>query len=147
MTRVFLTALLAGTLAGGLTAAAQSSQGSEKAPPAPKTLTLTGCVEKADTPNHYTIADEVNGKYDVSGSDIRKYLGMRVEAAGVPGSTKVVVKGGLWPTPNVAAGSAGTDPAKRAVAAMPGGGASGTGDVSLPTLKVRNVRTLDGACK
>jgi hypothetical protein len=111
-----------------------------------KTVTLTGCVERGSTPNQLTIADDENGKYEVSGSDIRKYVGRRVQVAGTPGSTRFRVKGGLWPTPNVAAQGGAIDPAKAAVAAQPGGGATGTGDVDLPTFKVKSIRTLDGAC-
>ncbi|MBS1819317.1 MAG: hypothetical protein JSU08_15390 [Acidobacteria bacterium] len=142
----FLTAmLLSSTLLAQQGAPADKS--SSDRPAQPRTLTLTGCVEKGVTPNQYTIADELNGKYEVSGSDIRKYLGKRVQVAGVPGSTRLRVKGGLWPTPNVAAQGGAIDPGKAAIAAQPGGGATGTGDVNLPTLKVKSVRTLDGGCK
>lgn len=128
--------------------AQQASQGkTAKQPPAPRTLTLTGCVERGDVPNQYTIADDVHGRYQVSGSDISKYVGRRVQVAGTPGSTRLRVKGGLWPTPNVAAQAGAIDPAKAAIAAQPGGGATGTGDINLPTLKVKAVRTLDGGCK
>jgi hypothetical protein len=119
----------------------------KKEPAPPRTLTLTGCVEKGTTPNQLTIQDPVNGRYEVSGSDIRKYLGRRVQVAGTPGSTRYRVKGGLWPTPNVAAQAGDIDPAKAAVAAQPGGPSSGTGDVDLPTFKVKSIRTLDKACE
>jgi len=125
-------------------AAQQSSQ--KPAPNPSKTITLTGCVEKGATPNQYTIEDELNGKYEVSGSDIKKYLGQRVQVAGTPGSTRFRIKGGLWPTPNVAA-QAGDDPVKAAIASQPGGGATGTGEVALPTFKVKSVRTLGADCR
>lgn len=147
MTRVVL-AILSSALLTVATSAQQPSSDSPAKESPPKTLTLTGCVEKSAVPNKYTIADLDNGKYEVSGSDIKRYLGKRVQVAGTPGSTKFRVKGGLWPTPNVAAqGGATMDPAKAAIAAQPGGGARGTGDIDLPTLKVRAVRTLDGGCK
>jgi hypothetical protein len=141
--------LMAGAMAAG--AAAQSAsdprrQQDRQQQPASRTVTLTGCVEKGVTPNQYTIDDRVNGKYEVSGSDIRKYLGQRVQVAGTPGSTRFRVKGGLWPTPNVAGQAGAIDPAKAAVAALPGGGARGTGEIDLPTFKVKAVRTLDNAC-
>jgi len=128
--------------------AQQPSTATDKKPETPpRTVTLTGCVVKGAAPNQYTLQDASNGKYEVSGSGINKYVGRRVQIAGTPGSTRFKVKGGLWPTPNVAAQAGAIDPAKAAVAAQPGGGATGTGDVDLPTLKVRSVRTLDGGCE
>jgi len=125
---------------------AQDSSSAGKAPPAPRVVSLTGCVEKGTTPNQYTIRDSMNGRYEVSGNDIKRYLGQRVQVAGTPGSTRFRVKGGLWPNPNVAAQAGSMDPAKAAVAAMPGGPYAGTGDIALPTFKVKAVRTLAGAC-
>jgi len=112
-----------------------------------RVVTLSGCVEKGVTPNQYTIQDSMNGRYEVSGTDIKKYLGQRVQVAGTSGSTRFRVKGGLWPNPNVAAQGGSMDPAKAAVAAMPGGPYAGTGDIALPTFKVKAVRTLDGGCE
>jgi hypothetical protein len=146
MTRAICTAVLAVTLPLSLTAQQKPSDAAKK-DTAPKVVTLSGCVEKGTTPNQYTLNDDVNGRYQVSGSGIDKYVGRRVEVAGTPGSTRFKVKGGLWPTPNVAARAGDIDPAQAAIAAQPGGGAHGTGDVDLPTLKVRSVRTLDGGCK
>jgi hypothetical protein len=140
--------LLTVTLVASVAAAGQSStQGSSKGNP--KTVTLTGCVEKGTTPNQYTLQDADGAKYEVSGGGINKFVGKRVQIAGTPGSTRLKVKGGLWPTPNVAAqgGAGSVDPAKAAVAAMPGGGAAGTGDVNLPTVKVKSIRSLDGGCR
>ncbi len=125
----------------------QDSSPAKQAPSAPRVVTLSGCVEKSVTPNQYTIQDSMNGRYEVSGTDIKKYLGQRVQVAGTPGSTRFRVKGGLWPNPNVAAQGGAMDPAKAAVAAMPGGPYAGTGDIALPTFKVKAVRTLDGGCE
>lgn len=128
-------------------AVAQESSPARKPAPAPRVVTLTGCVEKGTTPNQYTIQDVMNGRYEVSGTDIKKYVGQRVQVAGTPGSTRFRVKGGLWPNPNVAAQAGSMDPAKAAVAAMPGGPYAATGDIALPTFKVKAVRTLDGGCE
>jgi len=146
MRPAFWTALLFATMTAGLAAQSTSSE-KKPPPPPPKPLTLTGCVEKGATPYEYTIADDLNGKYEVSGSDIKKYIGQRVQVAGTAGSTRFRVKGGLWPTPNVAAQAGDIDPAKAAIAAQPGGGATGTGEVALPTFKVKSVRTLDNSCR
>jgi hypothetical protein len=154
MTRALCTAVFAVALS--LAPAAQqkspdstdkTSDSTAKKQTTPKVITLDGCVEKGSAPNQYTLNDDVNGRYQVSGSDIAKYVGRRVEVAGTPGPTKFKVKGGLWPTPNVAAQAGAIDPVQAAIASQPGGGAAGTGSVDLPTLKVRSVRTLDGGCK
>ena len=139
-----LTVICATSIAG----AAQSSSQTDAKQSAPKTITLAGCVEKVAGPStRYTMQGADGSKYEVSGGGINKFVGKRVEIAGIPGSTRLKVKGGLWPTPNVAAQGGAVDPAKAAVAAMPGGGASGTGDVNLPTVKVRSIRSLDGVCE
>ena len=147
MTARFLCALLVVVGSLGLSAQQPNSQSEKKAQPTPKTLTLTGCVEKGDTPNQYTLQDAANGRYEVSGSGINKFVGKRVQIAGTPGSNRFRVKGGLWPTPNVAGQAGAIDPAKAAIASQPGGGATGTGDINLPTLKVRSIRPLDGGCE
>jgi len=147
MRRAFWTALLVASFSFGLAAGQSAPEKGKNEPRTPKTLTLTGCVEKGSTPNQFTLADDVNGKYEVSGSDIKKYVGRRVQVAGTPGSTRFRIKGGLWPTPNVAAQAGSIDPAQAAVAAQPGGPSSGTGQIDLPTLKVKAVRTLDGGCE
>jgi hypothetical protein len=146
MNRGSLTAVLTSVLAASVAAQQGPARTDQKEQSGPRTLTLTGCVEKGVTPNQYTIADDQNGKYEVSGSDIKKYLGRRVQVAGSPGSTRFRVKGGLWPTPNVAGQAGAIDPVKAAIAAQPGGGALGTGEIDLPTFKVKAVRTLDGGC-
>ena len=147
MTARSLCALLFAVTSLHLSAQQPSTTTDKKSESPSRTVTLTGCVVKGATPNQYTLQDASNGKYELSGSSIKKYVGRRVQIAGTPGSTRFKVKGGLWPTPNVAAQAGAIDPAKAAVAAQPGGGATGTGDVDLPTLKVKSVRTLDGGCE
>ncbi|HUR34993.1 MAG TPA: hypothetical protein VM032_14420 [Vicinamibacterales bacterium] len=143
--KVWWIALFVTVVGVGPGAQAPAERKSRPAAP-PRPITLTGCVEKGATPNQYTLADAVNGKFEVSGSDIKKYLGRRVQVAGTPGSTRFRIRGGLWPTPNVAAQAGDIDPARAAIAAQPGGGALGTGEIDLPTFKVKAVRTLDSAC-
>jgi hypothetical protein len=147
MKRVIAVAMLGAALGVGVAAQQAAAPAEKKDQAPPKTLTLTGCVEKGATSKQYTLEDVQNGKYEVSGSDINKYVGQRVQVSGTPGSTRFKVKGGLYPSPNVAAQAGDIDPAKAAVAAQPGGPSSGTGEVNLPTLKVKSVRTLDNACK
>jgi len=112
-----------------------------------KTLTLVGCVEKGNTPNQFTLSDDQSGKYVVTGARIGRYVGLRVEIAGVSDNSKFKVKGGLWPTANVAGQAGAIDPARAAVAAQPGGPASATGEVDLPKVVVKSVRALDARCR
>ncbi|MGE0450480.1 MAG: hypothetical protein AB7Q29_12975 [Vicinamibacterales bacterium] len=143
MKRAILTSVL--LMLAGAAGSAQDAQ--PKPQERSRTLTLTGCVEKGNTPSQFTINDPVNGKYEVSGNRIQRYVGQRVEAAGTRGSTRFRVKGGLWPNPNVAAQGGNMDPARAAVAAQPGGPYSGTGEIDLPTFKVKSVRTVSGGCE
>jgi hypothetical protein len=143
MPSTMLTVMFAASIA----AAGQSSSRTDTKTAPPRTVTLTGCIEKASTPTKYTIQDADGSKYEVSGGGIQKFVGKRVQISGTPGSTRLKIKGGLWPTPNVAAQGGAIDPAKAAVAALPGGGATGTGDVDLPTVKVKSIRSLDGGCR
>lgn len=133
--------------AASFAAAQDKPAAAQKNAPTPTTLTLTGCVEKGSTPNQFTLADTENGKYQVRGNRIGRYLGQRVEIAGVRDTSKLAVKGGLWPSPNVAGQAGAIDPTKAAVAAQPGGPSSGTGDVNLPTLRVKSVKTVTGGCR
>jgi hypothetical protein len=111
-----------------------------------KTLTLSGCVVKGKAqPNQFTLDDEQNGKYQLSGNQIGHYLGQRVEIAGTADTAKLKIKGGLWPTPNAAA--QGGDQVRTAIASQPGGGSAGTGDTDLPSFRVKSVRTIEGGCQ
>jgi hypothetical protein len=50
---------------------------------ASKMVTLSGCVAKGNgQPNQITLDDQQNGKYQLSGNRIGKYLGRRVEVSG-----------------------------------------------------------------
>lgn len=146
MTRVFRAIVFAASL---VPAAASAQQTTTPAPKkeASRPITLTGCVAKGSTPTSYTLTDMENGKYEVSGSGIDRYVGRRVQVAGSAGSTRFRMKGGLWPSPNVAAQAGDIDPARAAVAAQPGGPYSGTGEVALPTFKVKSIRTISGGCE
>jgi hypothetical protein len=114
----------------------------------PKTVTLSGCVMKGNgQPNQITLDDEQNGKYQLSGNRIGKYLGQRVEIAGSADTSRLKIKGGLWPTPNAAGQAGAIDPVRAAIAAQPGGPSFGTGDADLPSFKVKSIRALDGGCQ
>lgn len=109
-------------------------------------VTLTGCVERGSMPNQFTLSDVQNGRFQVSGNRIARYLGRRVEINGTTMPRKLQARGGLWPSPNAAAQAGAMDPARAAVEAQPGGSSTGTGDVDLPRFSVKSVRALDGKC-
>lgn len=111
----------------------------------PRPVTLSGCVERGTGPNEYTIDDDQSGKFRVSGGRISRFVGQRVEVTGNVNSSRLRLRLGLYPSPN-AAGQAGTDPVKSAMAGQPGGAAAGTGAVSLPELQVRTVKSVEGGC-
>lgn len=118
----------------------------KKSGSAPKTISLSGCVTRVDkSPDHYMLEDATEGKYRLSGINLRDYIGQNVLIAGAVVETKrLVIKGGLTPTPNVAAQAGAMDPARAAVASA--GGAAGPGTVELPEFKVRSVRPASGGC-
>ncbi len=75
----------------------------QKTPPPPEPLTLTGCVSAKPDGGDYTFTDGDGGnQYRLTGKDIRKYAGQKVEVV-AERPKKFTVKGGLYPSPNVAA--------------------------------------------
>jgi hypothetical protein len=112
----------------------------------PEMITLSGCIVRGEhTPSQYTLDDKVAGTFRLTGTDVRDYLGRRVQiVGGIPSAKRLVIKGGLTPNPNVAAQGSSIDPARAAVAAQ--GGSAGPGNVELPEFKVKSVRPVSGAC-
>ena len=121
----------------------------KKAPAAPagKTISLSGCVVRGEkTPEQYTLVDATEGKYRLTGVNLRDYIGQRVQIAGGVAETKrLTIKGGLMPNPNVAAQAGAMDPARAAMASA--GGVAGPGTVVLPEFKVKSVRPVSGGCR
>jgi hypothetical protein len=120
---------------------------------APKTTTpveplkLTGCVSsKAGATGDYTFTADAGTKYRLTGKDSRKYRGKKVEVteATIKG---VTIRGGLYPSPNVAGQAGAIDPAQAAIAAQPGGGARGVDGSELPEFRASRVRVVEGACQ
>ena len=135
--------VLALTLAVTLPLGAQDKKASSKSP---KTISLSGCVVRGETtPDRFTLEDATQGKYRLSGINLRDYIGQRVTIAGALVEAKrLTIKGGLLPNPNVAAQAGAMDPARAAVASA--GGAAGPGTVDLAEFKVRSVRPVSGGC-
>ena len=119
---------------------------SKPAKPAPEVLTLSGCVVRGEAaPNQYTIEDKTAGSYRLTGTDLRDYIGRRVELiGGIPSPRRLKIVGGLTPSPNVAAQAGDMDPARAAVAGA--GGSAGPGVVQLPEFRVKSVRPVSGGC-
>jgi hypothetical protein len=112
----------------------------------PEMITLSGCIVRGEhAPGQYTIDDKAAGTFRLTGTNVRDYLGRRVQIIGdIPTAKRLVIKGGLTPNPNVAAQGSSIDPARAAVAAQ--GGAAGPGNVELPEFKVKSVRPVSGSC-
>jgi len=142
MRHASLTIALAVTCAYHLGAAQEKSSGKK----APKTVSLSGCVVRGEkASDQYTIEDTTEGKYRLSGVNLKDYLGQRVQIAGAIVETKrLTIKGGLTPNANVAAQAGAMDPARAAVASA--GGSAGPGSVVLPEFKVKSVRPVSGGC-
>jgi hypothetical protein len=85
------------------------------------------------------------GQYRLNGKGIKKFAGQRVELV-VGRSKALTIRGGLWPSPNVAARGGDIDPAQEAIARQPGGGGSGAG-ADLPELRVTRLKGVEGECR
>lgn len=146
MRAIHLVASLLAVAASGIAAQSTPPQPSSKPP---KSITLTGCVAE-DTANagHYSLQDFSNGTttYRLTGTDVRKYLGRRVELVGAAQPPKLKIVGGLTPNPNVAAQAGAIDPTKAAMAAQGAEGNAQPGAIEVPVLKVRTVRAVQGDC-
>jgi hypothetical protein len=109
---------------------------------------LVGCV--SDDPGAsgaFTLDESGGSKYRLTGKSVRKYAGRMVRLVGGPQGKRLSIRGGLWPSPNVAAQAGAIDPAQASIARQPGGAASGTGGVDLPEFRVVSVRGVDGSCR
>lgn len=123
------------------------AQKSEPSKAAPKAITLTGCVERGESaPDQFALSENKGSQsYRLTGTDLRDYVGRRVQiVGGVASSKKLKIVGGLTPSANAAAQAGAMDPSKAATAAA--GGSAGPGTVELPEFRVKSVRPIDGSC-
>jgi hypothetical protein len=132
-------------------AAAQDAKPSAKAAATDsKEIRLNGCISR-DTirPGQFNFLDNDSGdRYRLTGKGgLRKFVGRRVEIVGGPPGKGVTFRTGLWPSPNVAAQAGALDPAKAAVANLPGGAADAVPASPLPEFKVIRLRGVEGACQ
>jgi hypothetical protein len=148
-----LTSVQRGLFAAALAAiislpAAAQQQGTASRPSDKNSpIALTGCVSPAPgATGAFTFQETDGAKYRLSGKGMRKFAGQKVEIVG--GSPKgFTIRGGLLPSPNIAAQAGALDPAQVAIASQPGGTATAGTGVDLPEFRVARVRGLDGACQ
>ena len=148
---------MTGYLTGSLLAAvlvlqpqlAVSAQDAKTAPKeSAKEIRLNGCISQDKRmPGQINFQDvESGGRYRLTGKNLKKFVGQRVEIVGGPPGKGVTFRTGLWPSPNVAAQAGAMDPAQAAVARMPGGAADAPGATVLPEFRVTRLRGVDGSC-
>jgi len=111
-------------------------------------VTLTGCLSA--TPGQtgdYTFTNDADGnRFRLTGTNVRKMAGQKVQVVEAT-AKKLTIRGGLYPSPNVAAQAGDIDPVTAAIAKQPASaGVSGTGG-DLPELRVNRVSSAPGACQ
>ncbi|HTI40946.1 MAG TPA: hypothetical protein VL693_03895 [Vicinamibacterales bacterium] len=145
LTGSLVTAML--VLQAAATASAQDAKTPAKE--ASKELRLNGCISRdARTPGQFNFREDDSGdRYRLTGKNLKKFVGQRVEIVGGPPGKGITFKTGLWPSPNVAAQAGAMDPAQAAVARMPGGAADAPGASALPEFHVIRLRGVEGACQ
>ena len=135
-------------LATMLLAVALAPQGADQKTTTPvEPLKLVGCVSAKPDRGDYTFTDAEGGnRYRLTGKDIRKYAGQKVEVE-QERPKRFQIKGGLYPSPNVAAQAGALDPVESGIATQPGSGAAtGTG-TPLPEFRAGRLRAVTGACQ
>jgi hypothetical protein len=128
------------------TIAEQSTQPNTAKKKPAKVVSLTGCVQPDEsTPQQFVIEDATQGRYRLSGKDLREYLGRRVVVDGGVVVKGVAIKGGLTPNPNIAAQAGALDPSRAAVqaATQPSGPVI---DPGLPEFRVKKIAASTGSC-
>lgn len=135
-------------VAAALSASAAAAQQTSSARP-DEPITLTGCVSSTRAGSgEFTFTDPASGgKYRLTGKSVRKFAGQMVEIVGGGRGKRLSVRGGLWPSPNIAGQVGAIDPATASIARQPGGAASGAAEPTLPEFNVVRVRGVDGSCR
>jgi len=114
-----------------------------------KPIVMSGCVAGASgsaTSRQYLFTDASDGsKYLLTGADVGRYIGQRVEVVGGPETRRLRIAGGLLPSANAAGQAGAQDPAQAAVATS-GAVTRGTGTPVLPEFRVTRVGAVGGDC-
>jgi len=129
-------------LASAAVVSAQQPATDTAKPKKPTTITMSGCVQKSETPDGgYTFFDGTT-LFRLTGVDVRDYVGRRVEVTGGD-NRRLKIVGGLWPSANVAAQAGNMDPARAATKAADAAMVNGTG---APEFRVRSIKPVTGSC-
>jgi hypothetical protein len=129
-------------LASAAVVSAQQPDTSTSKPKKPTTITMSGCVQRAETPEGgYTFFDGTT-LFRLTGVDVRDYVGRRVEVTGGD-NRRLKIVGGLSPSANVAAQAGNMDPAQAATKAADASMVNGTG---TPEFRVRSIKPVTGSC-
>jgi hypothetical protein len=134
---------------GGLAIADQAKSSDPQNPATAKKpkepVIMSGCITSDAAGREMTFTDGDGTQYRLTGTNVKKYVGQRVQVVGGYDSKRLRVNGGLTPTPNIAAQAGAIDPGVAAVAAL-GGGTTGTGSPRLPEFHVTRVSAVAGNC-
>ena len=126
-------------------ALAPQSAGQKTIPVEP--LKLVGCVSAKPDRGDYTFTETDGGsRYRLTGKDIKKYAGQRVEVE-QERPKRFQIKGGLYPSPNVAAQAGALDPVEAGIATQPGSPATAGSGNPLPEFRAGRLRAVAGACQ
>jgi hypothetical protein len=115
----------------------------------PKTITLSGCVERDPTAqDRFTITDKDDGtKYRVTGKDFREFINRPVQLDGGVVVKGLKISGGLRPSANVAAQAGAIDPSRAVVQAATTESGTGTA-VDVQEFRVKAIRpAASGNCR
>ena len=149
MTRYLTGGLVVAMLACQPAAPGSAQTTKQSGKESPKEMRLNGCISRDQVrPGQFNfLDDDSGGRYRVTGKNFKKFVGQRVEIVGGPPGKGITFKTGLWPSPNVAAQAGALDPAKAAVANLPGGAADAVGASPLPEFRVIRLKGVEGACQ
>ncbi len=128
-------------------AASQQVSGSARRQPV-ATVSLMGCVGATPGPSgQFGFVDAGTGStYRLTGRDVRKFAGQRTQIVVGFSSNAVTIRGGLWPSPNVAAQAGALDSAQAAVATREQTNVAASNG-AVTELRVVDVRGLSGTCR
>jgi hypothetical protein len=117
-------------------------------PPAASTVSLTGCISATPGPSgQFGFVDAGTASmYRLTGNDVRKFAGQRTQLVVGSSTNAVTIRGGLWPSPNIAAQAGALDSAQAAIARSEQTNVAASSG-AVTELRVVGVRGLTGTCR
>ena len=127
--------LMLGAAAATLAAQSGATPNALPGPGAARPLTLVGCIQP-DTarPERFTLSDKTGTTYRLSGANVKAYVWRNVR-----------IRGGLVPSPNLAAQAGAIDQTKAAMEYQ-GAKRPGTGNSGPLEFSVTRVQRVTGSC-